>query len=101
MHLSLMASLQQLQGPPVLTAKGLYITPVPRLQSADFRNTFLLRLSRSLSRKSAMLPLKRSPQLRGVSLMPGLQLRSQGREVLPVSVLEEPQLAGVPLLGLP
>lgn len=30
-HLSLMASLQQLQGPPVLTAKGLYFTPVPRL----------------------------------------------------------------------
>lgn len=74
---------------------------MPRLQSADFRSTFLLRLGRSLSRKGAVLPLKRSPQLRGVSLMPGLQLCSQRHEVLPVSVLEEPQLAGVPLLGLP
>lgn len=48
-----------------------------------------------------MLPLERSPKLCGFGLVPRLQLRTQGHEVLLVSVLEQPQLAGVPLLGLP
>lgn len=62
---------------------------------------FRLQLSHASVGKSPLLSVARSLQLPHVGLVPGLEVRPQGHDVLLVSVLQELQLAGVLLPGFP